>query len=212
MEAYGSNKSKIFKVTDKRTFMHTSSKGIVTYEPNVRAVFDCAGILEIKDGKTTSNTMCKVTEDNGDIHYAQFNAKERFISTFTYISNTILLFFYASHAAWECFLAFCGPSRARTRFPGGHFFTPLKKAAFPLGRGRKSQKSHPHAAWDSNFFCFPCSVGVRFPSFSGHLGRECDSVEGTFPGEVSQKSKKRLPRCMGSTKKCAPHAARGCDF
>ena len=31
--------------------------------------------------------MCKVTEDNGDIHYAQFNAKERFISTFTYISG-----------------------------------------------------------------------------------------------------------------------------
>ena len=87
MEAYGSNKSKIFKVTDKRTFMHTSAKGIVTYQPNVRAVFDCAGILEIKDGKTTSNTMCKVTEDNGDIHYAQFNAKERFISTFTYISG-----------------------------------------------------------------------------------------------------------------------------
>ena len=87
MEAYGSNKSKIFKVTDKRTFMHTSAKGIVTYEPNVRAVFDCVGILEIKDGKTTSNTMCKVTEDNGDIHFAQFNAKERFISTFTYISG-----------------------------------------------------------------------------------------------------------------------------
>ena len=39
--------------------MHTSAKGIVTYEPNVRAVFDCAGILEIKDGKTTSNQCAK---------------------------------------------------------------------------------------------------------------------------------------------------------
>ncbi len=39
--------------------MHTSAKGIVTYEPNVRAVFDCAGILEIKDGKTISNQCAK---------------------------------------------------------------------------------------------------------------------------------------------------------
>ena len=52
MEAYGSNKSKIFTVTDKITFMHTSAKGIVTYEPNIRAIFDCAGVLEIKDGKS----------------------------------------------------------------------------------------------------------------------------------------------------------------
>ena len=63
---------------------------------------------------------------------------------------------------------FCDPSRARRRFRGGPIFTPLKKVCFSRERGRKSQNSHSHAAWEAHL-SFPCSVGVPFSTFSADV-------------------------------------------
>ena len=77
-EVMGTSKSKVFSVSENRIYV----------------VSECQGIAEIISGVTTSNVMCKYTEQNGDTNFIQFkstgdsDASTQGTQTFTFISGT----------------------------------------------------------------------------------------------------------------------------
>ena len=94
MEAYGTTNTKIFTLSKNRIYIALSNKGIVTHDIGVRGVSECEGIIEIIDGITTTNLMCKYIEENGDESFSQFkattqpNSNNRFIQIFTILEGT----------------------------------------------------------------------------------------------------------------------------
>ena len=60
----------------------------------INGVVECKGIIEVITGTTSSNIMCKYTEGNGDMFYAQFFVQRGSISedatvqSFEFVSGT----------------------------------------------------------------------------------------------------------------------------
>ena len=62
---------------------------------------------------------------------------------------------------------------------------------FSLERCRKNQFSRSHDAWEACFFCFSCSMGVRFLLFATPLEREGDFFHffNTSPARITKMKK-----------------------
>ena len=74
MEAFGKSKTRVFNLTDGSIFLTYSSESVVTNNIGIRGVAECEGMLEISKGITSSNIMCKVTDEFGDKMFFQFKA------------------------------------------------------------------------------------------------------------------------------------------
>ena len=93
-EVMGTSKSKVFSVSENRIYVDYSNESIVSSSIGVYGISECQGIAEIISGVTTSNVMCKYTEQNGDTNFIQFkstcvsDASTQGTQTFTFISGT----------------------------------------------------------------------------------------------------------------------------
>ena len=74
MEAFGKSKTRVFNLTDGSIFLTYSSESVVTNNIGIRGVAECEGMLEISKGTTSSNIMCRITDEYGDKMFFQFKA------------------------------------------------------------------------------------------------------------------------------------------
>ena len=71
-DVYGIQKFTSFELGENRKFLTYNNESIVLTNIGVNGVSVCRGVIEIINGQSSSNIMCKYTEENGDINYTQF--------------------------------------------------------------------------------------------------------------------------------------------
>ena len=74
MEAFGKSKTRVFNLSNGSIFLTYSSESVTTNNIGIRGVAECEGILEIIKGVTSSNIMCKVTDQYNESMFFQFKA------------------------------------------------------------------------------------------------------------------------------------------
>ena len=94
IEAFGMDKYFNYDVDKGRQFLTYSNEGLFMTDIGINGVVECKGIIEVITGTTSSNIMCKYTEENGDMFYAQFFVQRGSISedatvqSFEFVSST----------------------------------------------------------------------------------------------------------------------------
>ena len=94
IEAFGMDKYFNYDVDKGRQFLTYSNEGLFMTDIGINGVVECKGIIEVITGTTSSNIMCKYTEENGDMFYAQFFVQRGSISedatvqSFEFVSGT----------------------------------------------------------------------------------------------------------------------------
>ena len=94
IDAYGMDKYFNYDVEKGRQFITYSNEGLFMTDIGINGVVECKGIIEVINGTTSSNIMCKYTEGNGDKFYAQFFVQRGSISedatvqSFEFVSGT----------------------------------------------------------------------------------------------------------------------------
>ena len=94
IEAFGMDKYFNYDVEKGRQFLTYSNEGLFMTDIGINGVVECKGIIEVITGTTSSNIMCKYTEENGDMFYAQFFVQRGSISedatvqSFEFVSGT----------------------------------------------------------------------------------------------------------------------------
>ena len=94
IEAFGMDKYFNYDVEKGRQFLTYSNEGLFMTDIGINGVVECKGIIEVITGTTSSNIMCKYTEGNGEMFYAQFFVKRGSISedatvqSFEFVSGT----------------------------------------------------------------------------------------------------------------------------
>ena len=73
-QSTGYSKSKVYTISKDRIYLSFTCNAIFSTNIGIVGDSECQGILEIINGKTSSNIMCKAIEKNGDIHFSQFKA------------------------------------------------------------------------------------------------------------------------------------------
>lgn len=94
IEAFGMDKYFNYDVEKGRQFLTYNNEGLFMTDIGINGVVECKGIIEVITGTTSSNIMCKYTEGNGDMFYAQFFVQRGSISedatvqSFEFVSGT----------------------------------------------------------------------------------------------------------------------------
>ena len=92
-ESTGYSKSKVYNISKDRIYLSFTCNAIFSTNIGIVGDSECQGILEIINGVTSSNIMCKGIEKNGDIHFSQFKASSssdiqtQGTQTFTFVSG-----------------------------------------------------------------------------------------------------------------------------
>ena len=68
-DVYGIQKFTTFELGENRKFLTYNNESIVLSNLGVNGVNECRGIVEVINGKSSSNVMCRYVEENGDYHY-----------------------------------------------------------------------------------------------------------------------------------------------
>ena len=71
IEAYGMDEYFNYDVDKERQFLTYSNEGLYMTDIGISGAIECKGIIEIINKSTSSNIMCKYTEENGD-NFLQF--------------------------------------------------------------------------------------------------------------------------------------------
>ena len=91
-DVYGIQEFEVFELGKERKFLTYDNESIVLTNIGVNGVNECKGIMEIINGNTSSNIMCKYMEENGDVNYTQFfierGAPQSSVQTFEFIYGT----------------------------------------------------------------------------------------------------------------------------
>jgi len=93
IEAYGMDEYFNYDVDKERQFLTYSNEGLYMTDIGISGVIECKGIVEVIDKRTSSNIMCKYTEENGDNFFAQFFVKrgtsgDATVQSFEFVSAT----------------------------------------------------------------------------------------------------------------------------
>ena len=92
-ESTGYSKSKVYNISKDRIYLNFTCNAIFSTSIGIVGDSECQGILEIINGVTTSNIMCKAIEKNGDVYFLQFKASSssdiqtQGTQTFTFVSG-----------------------------------------------------------------------------------------------------------------------------
>ena len=93
IEAYGMDEYFNYDLGKGRQFLTYSNQGLYMTDIGISGVIDCKGIIEVINSSTSSNIMCKYTEENGDVFFAQFFVKrgtsgDATVQSFEFVSAT----------------------------------------------------------------------------------------------------------------------------
>ena len=100
IEAYGIDEYFNYDLGKERQFLTYSNEGLYMTDIGISGVIQCKGIIEIINKSTSSNIMCKYTEENGDNFFAQF-----FVQRGTSGDATVQSFeFVSATGRWEVML------------------------------------------------------------------------------------------------------------
>ena len=93
IEAYGMDEYFNYDVSKERQFLTYSNEGLYMTDIGISGVIECKGIIEVINVSTSSNIMCKYTEENGDNFFAQFFVQrgtggDATVQSFEFVSAT----------------------------------------------------------------------------------------------------------------------------
>ena len=93
IEAYGMDEYFNYDLGKERQFLTYSNEGLYMTDIGISGVIECKGIIEIINKNTSSNIMCKYTEENGDNFFAQFfvqrgTSGDATVQSFEFVSAT----------------------------------------------------------------------------------------------------------------------------
>ena len=93
IEAYGMDEYFNYNVDKERQFITYSNEGLYMTDIGISGVIECKGIVEVISKRTSSNIMCKYTEENGDNFFAQFfvqrgTSGDATVQSFEFVSAT----------------------------------------------------------------------------------------------------------------------------
>ena len=93
IEAYGMDEYFNYDVDKERQFLTYSNEGLYMTDIGISGAIECKGIIEIINKSTSSNIMCKYTEENGDNFFAQFFVQrgtggDATVQSFEFVSAT----------------------------------------------------------------------------------------------------------------------------
>ncbi|MDC3024307.1 hypothetical protein OA264_02425 [Alphaproteobacteria bacterium] len=93
IEAYGMDEYFSYDVGKGRQFLTYSNEGLYMTDIGVSGVIECKGIIEVINNSTSSNIMCKYTEESGDNFFAQFfvqrgTSGDATVQSFEFVSAT----------------------------------------------------------------------------------------------------------------------------
>ena len=71
-DVYGIQKFTSFELGENRKFLTYNNESIVLSNLGVNGVNECRGVIEVINGKSSSNVMCRYVEENGDYNFTQF--------------------------------------------------------------------------------------------------------------------------------------------
>ena len=97
IEAYGIDEYFNYDLGKERQFLTYSNEGLYMTDIGISGAIECKGIIEVINKSTSSNIMCKYTEENGDNFFAQF-----FVQRGTSGDATVQSFeFVSASGRWE---------------------------------------------------------------------------------------------------------------
>ena len=97
IEAYGMDEYFSYDIGKERQFLTYSNEGLYMTDIGISGAIECKGIIEVINKSTSSNIMCKYTEENGDNFFAQF-----FVQRGTSGDATVQSFeFVSASGRWE---------------------------------------------------------------------------------------------------------------
>ena len=93
IEAYGIDEYFNFDLGKERQFLTYSNEGLYMTDIGISGIIECKGIIEVINRNTSSNIMCKYTEENGDNFFAQFfvqrgTSGDATVQSFEFVSAT----------------------------------------------------------------------------------------------------------------------------
>ena len=68
-DVYGIQKFTTFELGENRKFLTYNNESIVLSNLGVNGVNECRGVIEVINGKSSSNLMCRYVEENGDYNF-----------------------------------------------------------------------------------------------------------------------------------------------
>ena len=93
IEAYGIDEYFNYDLGKERQFLTYSNEGLYMTDIGISGIIECKGIIEVINRNTSSNIMCKYTEENGDNFFAQFfvqrgTSGDAAVQSFEFVSAT----------------------------------------------------------------------------------------------------------------------------
>ena len=93
IEAYGIDEYFNYDLGKERQFLTYSNEGLYMTDIGISGIIECKGIIEVINRNTSSNIMCKYTEENGDNFFAQFfvqrgTSGDATVQSFEFVSAT----------------------------------------------------------------------------------------------------------------------------
>ena len=93
IEAYGMDEYFNYDLGKERQFLTYSNEGLYMTDIGISGVIECKGIIEVINRNTSSNIMCKYTEENGDNFFAKFfvqrgTSGDATVQSFEFVSAT----------------------------------------------------------------------------------------------------------------------------
>ena len=93
IEAYGIDEYFNYDLGKERQFLTYSNEGLYMTDIGISGIIECKGIIEVINRSTSSNIMCKYTEENGDNFFAQFfvqrgKSGDATVQSFEFVSAT----------------------------------------------------------------------------------------------------------------------------
>ena len=93
IEAYGIDEYFNYDLGKERQFLTYSNEGLYLTDIGISGIIECKGIIEVINRNTSSNIMCKYTEENGDNFFAQFfvqrgTSGDATVQSFEFVSAT----------------------------------------------------------------------------------------------------------------------------